>query len=51
MGIPEAIRKLDVLVEAAIDSVPLCPGRERMHELIRHEASRFLPEKLARRAA
>ena len=51
IGIPDAIRRLDDLVEAAIESVPLCPGRERMHELIRHEASRFLPEKLARRAA
>lgn len=51
VGIPDAIRRLDELVEAAIESVPLCPGRERMHELIRHEASRFLPEKLARRAA
>jgi geranylgeranyl diphosphate synthase type II len=51
LGLDGALDRLDELVEAAICSVPACPGRNALRALIRQEAARFLPKDLARRAA
>lgn len=50
-GIEPAIAQLDALIAEAIASIPACPGRERLAAAIAHEATRFLPPQLARRAA
>jgi geranylgeranyl diphosphate synthase type II len=51
LGIPGAIRRLEVLVAGAIDAIPACPGAAELRGLILAETRRFLPKELARRAA
>lgn len=51
LGLDGAIDRLRRLVEATVDSIPACPGHEALSALILKESQRFLPEKLARRAA
>ena len=51
LGLAGAVSKLKQLVADAIESIPPCRGRAELHALILQEASRLLPEELARRAA
>jgi geranylgeranyl diphosphate synthase type II len=50
-GLEGAVRHLQQLVDESVDSVPACPGRERLQQLVKAQAQRFLPECLAVRAA
>jgi geranylgeranyl diphosphate synthase type II len=51
MGIPQALGKLDSLVRGAISAIPECRGGEMLEALIRSEAKRLVPAKLAKSAA
>ena len=51
LGIPKALGKLDSLVRGAISAIPDCRGGEMLEALIRSEAKRLVPNKLARSAA
>jgi len=51
LGIAGSIRRLEVLVAGAIESIPACPGAAELCGLILAETRRFLPKELARRAA
>ncbi len=51
LGLEGAIARLKYLVQQAIDAVPDCPRRVELTAQIRKEASRFLPEHIARLAA
>ena len=50
-GIGGAVSRLEQLVAEAVESIPGCPGAEKLRALIRAESRRFLPEKMARLAA
>ncbi|MEM9303704.1 MAG: polyprenyl synthetase family protein [Pseudomonadota bacterium] len=50
-GVEGATERLEKLVEAAIDSIPDCPGQEALRKNISVEAWRFLSRALTRRAA
>jgi geranylgeranyl diphosphate synthase type II len=51
LGIKGAVRYLEELAEAAAAAVPACDGAAQLRALIRLEARRLLPEKLALSAA
>ena len=51
LGLDGAIDHLRQLVASAVESIPSCPGHADLRALILKESKRFLPEKLARRAA
>jgi geranylgeranyl diphosphate synthase type II len=51
LGLDGAKQRLELLVTEAIDSIPECPGAAGLRAVILVEAQRFLPTKLARRAA
>jgi geranylgeranyl diphosphate synthase type II len=51
LGVDGAVRRLQQLVEEAVESIPDCPGCELLQLLILEEAKRFMPKGLARRAA
>ena len=50
-GIPAALASLDQLMQEAIESIPQCPGRDKLAAAIAQEAKRFLPAQLGLRAA
>ncbi len=50
-GLAGACRHFDSLMEAALDSIPPCPGSTQLRVLLRREAERLLPPALARQAA
>jgi geranylgeranyl diphosphate synthase type II len=49
LGVQGAIQRLERLVQEAIDSIPVCPGRNHLVELVHHIAERLVP--VALRAA
>jgi len=51
LGMDGATQRLERLVAGAIESIPDCPGAADLQALIRLEAKRLLPKKLAQRAA
>jgi geranylgeranyl diphosphate synthase type II len=51
LGLRGAVARLKDLLEEALDSIPEAPRRAQLVGVIRDEASRFLPEEIARRAA
>lgn len=51
LGLDGALARLDHLLEAAVASLPACPGAAQLETLLRTEAMRFLPKELTRRAA
>lgn len=51
MGLQSAVARLEDLVGAAIDAIPVCPGANDLRAHIFAEASRLLPRQLARPAA
>ncbi len=50
-GVAGACRYFDSLMEAALDSIPACPGSSQLRILMRREAERLLPASWARQAA
>jgi geranylgeranyl diphosphate synthase type II len=51
LGLDGAKARLNGLVEDAVTSIPACPGRDQLIQLIRTETKRFLPKSLAQAAA
>lgn len=51
LGLDGAVSKLKKLVAEGIDSIPVCPGRDRLRGLIQLESKRFLPAKFGQLAA
>ena len=51
LGLQGAARRLKDLIEAGLDSVPDCPGRDQLLNLVRAQAQGFLPKSLDLRAA
>ena len=51
LGLDGAIGKLQSLVAEAVESIPDCPGRPQLSQLITGEALRLVPKSLASRAA
>jgi geranylgeranyl diphosphate synthase type II len=51
LGVKGAVKRLEELAEAAVEAVPACDGAAQLKALIRLEARRLLPEKLALTAA
>jgi geranylgeranyl diphosphate synthase type II len=51
LGMTGALERLRVLVDAAVGSIPSCPGAAELKVMVRMEAKRFLPEDLVRAAA
>ena len=51
LGVQGAARRLKELIELGLDSVPECPGRNQLLNLVRAQAQGFLPKGLGLRAA
>ena len=51
LGIGNAIRRFDMLMEGAIESIPACPGASHLRALILMESQRLVPKEFALRAA
>lgn len=51
LGLAGALRRFNFLIEAALASVPACPGAEQLRGLIMAESERLIPEAVARLAA
>jgi len=51
LGVEGAVQRLEQLVAEAMAAIPQCAGAAELRALIRLEARRLLPKKLARRAA
>ncbi|TCO77177.1 polyprenyl synthetase family protein [Chromatocurvus halotolerans] len=50
-GLEGAVQHLRELVDASVDAVPACPGREQLQALVRNQSRRFLPKGLVVQAA
>jgi len=50
-GVAGAVERLEQLVAAAAAAVPACPGASGLRELVRTQAQRLAPKRLARSAA
>lgn len=51
LGLDGAVHRLERVIDDAVGTIPSCPGVADLGALIRLEARRFLPAKLAQRAA
>ena len=51
LGLKGAIKRLELLVAGAVESIPRCPGAGNLRHLIKLEAQRLLPRRIARLAA
>lgn len=51
LGLAGALQRLEQLLADALALVPACPGEAELRQAVVAEAQRFLPRKLARRAA
>lgn len=51
LGVKAAIQRLEMLVADAVESIPPCPGAGNLRHLIKIEAQRLLPRRIARLAA
>jgi geranylgeranyl diphosphate synthase type II len=51
LGLKGAIKRLDLLVSAALTSIPPCPGAGNLRHRIKMEAQRLLPRRIAKLAA
>ena len=51
LGVDGAVRKLRELVEATVDAIPPCAGRNALGDLVRLQAKRLVPQQLAKSAA
>jgi geranylgeranyl diphosphate synthase type II len=51
LGIDGAVARLKECLESGLDSTPSCAGKDMLQKLVRAQASRFVPKKLAQAAA
>ena len=51
LGLQGAAEYLKRLLEEGLDSIPSCPGREGLQDLVREQARRFIPKHGDRQAA
>ncbi len=51
LGLDGAVAHLRALVDASVEAVPACAGREQLQQLVRNQSRRFLPKSLAGQAA
>ena len=51
LGLDGALHRLEHIVEGTVEAIPACPGINELGALIRLEARRLVPAKLAQRAA
>jgi len=51
LGLAGAVHRVEALVDAAVHSIPPCPGRVALRALVVREARRLTPKALARNAA
>jgi geranylgeranyl diphosphate synthase type II len=51
LGLEGAVARLKECLEAGLDSMPACAGHDMLQNLVRAQASRFVPEKIAQVAA
>ncbi len=51
LGLPGAVARLEGLVQAAMDEIPACPGRDALAAQMRAETQKFLPQKIWELAA
>jgi len=51
LGLDGAVAHLRALVDASVEAVPPCAGREQLQQLVRNQSRRFLPKSLAGQAA
>ena len=51
LGIDGAVARLKECLESGLDSTPSCAGKDMLQKLVRAQASRFVPKKLAKVAA
>jgi geranylgeranyl diphosphate synthase type II len=51
LGLEGAVARLKECLEAGLDSMPACAGHDMLQKLVRAQASRFVPEKIAQVAA
>ena len=51
LGIGGAVRRLESLIAAAVDSIPACSGETELRELVRMQAVRLAPKRLLQSAA
>ncbi len=51
LGLDGAVARLKQCLEAGLDSMPACSGQDFLQKIVRAQASRFVPEKIAQVAA
>jgi geranylgeranyl diphosphate synthase type II len=51
LGLDGAVTRLKQCLEAGLDSMPACAGQDFLQKIVRAQASRFVPEKIAQVAA
>ena len=51
LGLDGAVSRLKECLEAGLDSMPACAGHDLLQKIVRAQAKRFLPEKMAQVAA
>ena len=51
LGLAGALRRLETLVEGAMESIPDCPGADALRAAMRIETQRLVPKDVALRAA
>ena len=51
LGLDGAVTRLKQCLEAGLDSMPSCAGQDLLQKIVRAQASRFVPEKIAQVAA
>ena len=51
LGLDGAVIRLKQCLEAGLDSMPACAGQDLLQKIVRAQASRFVPEKIAQVAA
>ena len=51
LGLDGAVTRLKQCLEAGLDSMPACAGQDLLQKIVRAQASRFVPEKIAQVAA
>ena len=51
LGLDGAVTRLKQCLESGLDSMPACAGQDLLQKIVRAQASRFVPEKIAQVAA
>ena len=51
LGLGGAVRRLEALIESAVDSIPSCSGEAELRDLVRMQAVRLAPKRLLASAA